>query len=274
MATAMNIDDYDLPEARDLLASFGSHRYGYAVTPNVDHIIRFHDDAHFRELYSDAAYVLLDSRFLAHILSLLRRQRLRVCLGSDLTTAMFKSVIKPLDQVIVVGGTAAQAAQLRQRFDLHSLHHIEPPMQLITNPAAIDWCVDQIEALSPFRFCFLAVGSPQQEIIAQKLKERDIARGLALCVGAAIDFMTGAERRAPLWMQHMGLEWLFRLVQRPGRMAKRYLVRGPRIFLLLPFLKLRLRVRAASPADPKISTSQATAVIADPRTLGPQQTLT
>jgi exopolysaccharide biosynthesis WecB/TagA/CpsF family protein len=274
MATAMNIDDYDLPEARDLLASFGSHRYGYAVTPNVDHIIRFHDDAHFRELYSDAAYVLLDSRFLAHVLSLLRRQRLRVCLGSDLTTAMFKSVIKPIDQVIVVGGTAAQAAQLRQRFGLHSLHHIEPPMQLITNPAAIDWCLDQIEALSPFRFCFLAVGSPQQEIIAQKLKERDIARGLALCVGAAIDFMTGAERRAPLWMQHMGLEWLFRLVQRPGRMAKRYLVRGPRIFLLLPFLKLRLRVRATSPADPKISTAQATAVIADPRTLGPQQTLT
>jgi len=274
MATAMNIDDYDLPEARDLLASFGSHRYGYAVTPNVDHIIRFHDDAHFRELYSDAAYVLLDSRFLARILHLLRRQRLRVCLGSDLTTAMFKSVIKPLDQVVVVGGTAAQAAQLRQRFDLHSLHHIEPPMQLITNRAAIDWCVDQIEALSPFRFCFLAVGSPQQEIIAQKLKVRGIARGLALCVGAAIDFMTGAERRAPLWMQHMGLEWLFRLVQRPGRMAKRYLIRGPRIFLLLPFLKLRLRVRAASPADPKISTAQPTAVIADPRALGPQQTLT
>jgi len=72
----------------------------------------------------------------------------------------------------------------------------------------------------------------------------------------------------------MGLEWLFRLVQRPGRMAKRYLIRGPRIFLLLPFLKLRLRVRAASPADPKISTAQPTAVIADPRALGPQQTLT
>ena len=274
MATALNIDDYDLPEARDLFASFGSHRYGYAVTPNVDHIIRFHDDARFRDLYSDATYVLLDSRFLARILSLLRRQRLRVCLGSDLTTAMFKSVIKPLDQVVVVGGTAAQLAQLRQRFGLHSLHHIQPPMRLITNPSAIDCCLGQIEALSPFRFCFLAVGSPQQEIIAQKLKERGIARGLALCVGAAIDFMTGAERRAPLWMQHLGLEWLFRLVQSPARMAKRYLVRGPRIFLLLPFLNLRLRLRAATPADPKISTGQATAVIADPRSLGPQQTLT
>ena len=130
MITALNIDDYDLAEALDLFTSFGSHRYGYAVTPNVDHIIRFHDDARFRDLYSDASYVLLDSRFLARILSLLRRQSLRVCLGSDLTTAMFRSVIKPLDAVVVVGGTAAQAAQLRQRFGLHSLHHIEPPMQL------------------------------------------------------------------------------------------------------------------------------------------------
>ncbi len=263
MATALNIDDYDLAEASDVFASFGSHRYGYAVTPNVDHIIRFHDDARFRDLYSDATYVLLDSRFLARILSLLRRPSLRVCLGSDLTTAIFRSVIKPLDQIIVVGGTAAQAAQLRQRFGLHSLHHIEPPMRLIANPSAIDQCLCQIEALSPFRFCFLAVGSPQQEIIAQKLKERGIARGLALCVGAAIDFMTGAERRAPLWMQHVGLEWLFRLVQRPGRMAKRYLVRGPRIFVLLPFLKLRLRLRAATPAEAKVSTPQATGVIAD-----------
>lgn len=263
MITALNIDDYDLPEALDLFTSFGSHRYGYAVTPNVDHIIRFHDDARFRDLYSDASYVLLDSRFLARILSLLRRQSLRVCLGSDLTTAMFRSVIKPLDVVVVVGGTAAQAAQLRERFGLQSLHHIQPPMQLITNPSAIDRCLHQIEALSPFRFCFLAIGSPQQEIIAQQLKERGVARGLALCVGAAIDFMTGAERRAPRWMQHIGLEWLFRLVQRPGRMAKRYLVRGPRIFLLLPFLKLRQRLRAAAPADPKIDAGRTTVVIAD-----------
>jgi len=73
-------------------------------------------------------------------------------------------------------------------------------------------------------------------------------------------------------MQHMGLEWLFRLVQRPGRMAKRYLIRGPRIFLLLPFLKLHLRLRPTTPADPKIGTGQAAAAI-DPGSLG-QQTLT
>jgi hypothetical protein len=53
--------------------------------------------------------------------------------------------------------------------------------------------------------------------------------------------MTGNERRAPLWMQRLGIEWLFRLLQNPRRMAKRYLVRGPRIFLMLPRIELRPR---------------------------------
>jgi UDP-N-acetyl-D-mannosaminuronic acid transferase (WecB/TagA/CpsF family) len=95
----------------------------------------------------------------------------------------------------------------------------------------------------------LAIGSPQQEIIAQKLKGRGVARGLALCIGASIDFITGVERRAPLWMQQSGLEWLFRLAQNPRRLAKRYLVRGPGIFMLLPHIELRLRRPTAVPRE-------------------------
>jgi exopolysaccharide biosynthesis WecB/TagA/CpsF family protein len=101
-------------------------------------------------------------------------------------------------------------------------------MNFIRDPLAVETCLRQIEAMSPFRFCFLAIGSPQQEIIAQKLKERGIARGLALCVGAAINFLTGIERRAPLWMQQAGLEWLYRLSRDPRRLWRRYLVRGPK----------------------------------------------
>jgi UDP-N-acetyl-D-mannosaminuronic acid transferase (WecB/TagA/CpsF family) len=63
---------------------------------------------------------------------------------------------------------------------------------------------------------------------------------LALCIGASINFLTGSERRAPRWMQLIGFEWLYRLMNDPRRLAKRYLVRGPRIFLLLPRLKFEL----------------------------------
>jgi exopolysaccharide biosynthesis WecB/TagA/CpsF family protein len=259
MANVLDIDDYDLAEALEIVSGFGIERYGYVVTPNVDHVIRHYQDNEFRDLYRHAAYVLLDSRFLAHTVGLIRRQILRVCLGSDLTTAVLCSVIKPLDTAVLVGGTAAQAEELRTRFQLKALHHIDPPMNFIRDPEAVEACLGEIEAISPFRFCFLAIGSPQQEIIAQQLKERGVARGLALCVGASINYITGHEKRAPVWMQKLGFEWLFRLMQNPKRMAKRYLLRGPRIFLLLPRIELRLRRRPADLIASKVIPSPASA---------------
>jgi exopolysaccharide biosynthesis WecB/TagA/CpsF family protein len=243
----LDIDDYNLEEALRLVSMFGSERFGYIVTPNVDHIIRHYHDSYFRSLYEQAAYVFLDSRFLAHTVGLVKRQVLRVCLGSDLTSAVLGSVIKPLDVAVLVGGSAEQAQTLRERYGLKSLFHIDPPMGFIGDPLAVEACLQQIESIGKFRFCFLAIGSPQQEIIAQKLKERGKVNGLALCVGAAINFLTGIERRAPPWMQEAGLEWLYRLSKNPGRLWKRYLVRGPTIFLLLWRIELRVRQSASLP---------------------------
>jgi exopolysaccharide biosynthesis WecB/TagA/CpsF family protein len=244
----LDIDDYNLEEALTLVSVFGTEHFGYLVTPNVDHVIRHHDDSNFRALYDQASYILLDSRFLAHTVGLVKRQVLRVCLGSDLTTAVLESVLKPLDVAVLVGGSTAQAQLLRDRYGLKALHHVNPPMNFIHNPAAVEACLQAIESIGQFRFCFLAVGSPQQEIIAQKLKERGKVRGLALCVGAAIDFLTGSERRAPLWMQEAGLEWFYRLSQNPRRMWKRYMLRGPRFFFLLWRFELKVRPPTFRPA--------------------------
>jgi exopolysaccharide biosynthesis WecB/TagA/CpsF family protein len=249
MTNVLHIDDYELREARDIAAAFGSDRFGYVVTPNVDHVIRHYYDAEFRTLYAQAAYVFLDSHFLANLVSLLKRRRHRVTPGSDLTATLMSSVIKPDDATVLVGGTAEQAQELRARFGFKSLLHIDPPMNFIQDEKAVEACLCAIEAASPFRFCFLAFGTPQQEIIALKLKERGVARGLALCVGASINFMTGVEKRAPHWIRRSGFEWLYRLVRSPKRLANRYLVRGPRIFLLLPRIELRLRRGAAAPVE-------------------------
>ena len=238
-----DIDDYDLPRFIQVAHSFGQSRYGYAVTPNVDHLIRLHDDAHFRNLYADADYVLMDSRFLNRLLRLLGARALPICTGSDLTQQIFTKA-DANDRVVVIGGTDAQIAMLSNRFKLRNIAHHNPPMGFIRDPRAVDECLSFVETHSPFRFCLLAVGSPQQEIIAQKLRLRGVARGLALCVGASIDFVTGVEQRAPLWMQRTGLEWCYRLTQNPRRMAHRYLIRGPRIFWLLRKTKFVLRSRS------------------------------
>lgn len=241
------LDPYDVPHFTEVAAHFGQSRYGYVVTPNADHLIRLHREPSFRKLYADAAYVLLDSRFISHLLRLTRKLRLPVCPGSDLTASLFDHVILPDDRLVLIGGGGDQAARISERYGLKQLAHFNPPMGFIRDPAALEACLQFIESHSPFRYCLLAVGAPQQEIVAQGLKTRGVARGLALCIGGSINFLTGDEHRAPRWMQRGGLEWLFRLAQAPGRLASRYLIRGPQVFGLLQRTEIILRPAPNSP---------------------------
>lgn len=239
------VDDHDLESFVPLATRFGQTRFGYVVTPNVDHLVRCHEDPTFMQHYRGADYVLLDSRFAARVLRVVKGVRLRVCTGSDLTLALFSRVIAPSDPIVLIGGSTEQVLSLQRKFGLRDVRHHNPPMGFMNNPAAVEECVAFIESNSPFRFCFLAVGSPQQEALAALLSARGKARGLALCVGASLNFITGVEKRAPGWMQQLSLEWLYRLSRNPTRMANRYLVRGPRFFGYLRRAKFTRRSAAA-----------------------------
>jgi exopolysaccharide biosynthesis WecB/TagA/CpsF family protein len=245
------LDDYNLDEFIPVAADFGQEGFGYVVTPNVDHLIRYHEDPVFRSSYDEAAYVLLDSRVLSYAFRIGKGMRTKICTGSDLTARLFHSVIQPNDHVVLIGGDDAQVRLLTDRFGLTNLRHFNPPMGFVRNEESVEACLRFIEANSPFRFCFFAVGAPQQEILAQRVKARGIARGLGFCVGASINFLTGDERRAPRWMQLIGTEWLFRLLLNPARLARRYLVRGPRVFTLLGRTHVRLRPASDSLSLPK-----------------------
>ena len=224
------VDDHDLQSFLPLAERFGQERFGFVVTPNVDHLVRYSEDEVFRGHYKKADYVLLDSRFAAYTLRLVKGIRLRVCTGADLTAALLTSIVKPTDPIVIIGGSAEAARAIGEIYGLTNLAHHNPPMGFAQDLNAIDECLRFIESHSPFRFCFLAVGSPQQEALAALLQARGIARGMALCVGASLNFITGSEKRAPTWIQQMALEWLFRLAQDPKRLARRYLIRGPRFF--------------------------------------------
>jgi exopolysaccharide biosynthesis WecB/TagA/CpsF family protein len=144
---------------------------------------------------------------------------------------MFDRVIKPGDRIAVVGGDDALLASLRSEFPGVILAQHQPPMGLVTNPDARRKAAEFIAHQKP-RFTFLCVGSPQQELIAAEAEKIDGTCGLVLCVGAALDFITGSQKRAPRFAQSLGLEWAHRLMSNPRRMWRRYLVKGPAIFLL------------------------------------------
>ncbi len=157
---------------------------------------------------------------------------LRATPGSDLVAALLDH--PDLDRstpILIVGGGEGLAEAVARRCDLTRVAQIRPPMGLRGNPVALAETVAAIEAVGA-RFVFLAVGSPQQEMIAAAIARRGQTRGTGLCIGAGLEFLVGARRRAPALMRSAGLEWLFRLACEPGRLGHRYLVDGPRIIRL------------------------------------------
>lgn len=219
-----NAQVIDAIRARDPAASFA-----YVVTPNVDHIVRLQRSrSDLWPAYRAAWMTLCDSRILAR---LAHRSGfpLPVLPGSDLTVRMIESVIEPNDRIAILGGGADRVAALTDRYGLNAVAHYEPPMGFINDPAEIDRAA-RFAIQTRARYHFFALGSPQQEMLAYRIARMGGATGIGLCVGASLDFLTGAQVRAPASMQMLSMEWLYRLGSDPRRLWRRYLIDGPEIF--------------------------------------------
>lgn len=79
---------------------------------------------------------------------------------------------------------------------------------------------------------WVGLGSPKQDVWMARYRPA-LDAPLLIGVGAAFDLLSGVKRQAPRWMQRGGLEWLFRLAQEPGRLARRYLVYNPQFVWLV-----------------------------------------
>jgi N-acetylglucosaminyldiphosphoundecaprenol N-acetyl-beta-D-mannosaminyltransferase len=106
--------------------------------------------------------------------------------------------------------------------------------------------VDAIRAAEP-DLLFVAMSSPRKEYFLGE-HGPSLSPVFAMGVGGAIDVMAGETRRAPLWMQKLGLEWLYRLMQEPGRLLRRYASTNFRFAWLVAreWVALRRRPRPAS----------------------------
>ncbi|EDT44015.1 glycosyl transferase, WecB/TagA/CpsF family [Burkholderia ambifaria MEX-5] len=99
--------------------------------------------------------------------------------------------------------------------------------------------VDRIRA-SGAKLLFVAITSPRKEVFIDRWRDR-LGVSFAMGVGGTFDVVAGRVRRAPHWMQTAGLEWLFRVVQEPRRMWRRYLITNTRFVLMLMRAKLGWR---------------------------------
>jgi len=87
------------------------------------------------------------------------------------------------------------------------------------------------------RLLFVAISSPMKENFINRW-QKELGVNFVMGVGGTFDVLAGKVKRAPLWMQKSGLEWLFRVLQEPGRMWKRYLFTNSKFIWMVIKAKL------------------------------------
>ena len=224
---------------RHLLARPAAAPFGYVVTPNADHLVRLAREPGLCHVYAGAELRLLDSRLVQRSARALGLAAPPAVPGSDLTARLLAAVGRS-EPVTIVGLPPEWLGPLAARCGIAPPAHHDPPAGFEHDPQAFARAV-RFVLDHPARFVLLAVGAPRQERLAAAIAATGQARGLGLCIGASLDFLSGRARRAPRWMQHTGIEWLHRLGSEPRRLAGRYLRDDPAIFALL----LRERLAAS-----------------------------
>ena len=202
--------------------------FGYFVNPNVDVVVKTHANPLWQKLINEAWLCVSDSRIL-ELLAKFSGIALPACPGSSLVENIFENVLEPDEVVNIVGGDAELVEIVKQKYGLKNVNFYEPPMGLKDKPDEIEKCAKFLFE-NPARFHFLCVGNPQQMMVANAALKYKGMKGVALCVGASLDFIGGRTKRAPEMLQKLRLEWLFRLLSEPKRLWRRYLVEGPAIF--------------------------------------------
>jgi N-acetylglucosaminyldiphosphoundecaprenol N-acetyl-beta-D-mannosaminyltransferase len=235
----MRVDPTSYEEATEkVLAWAAAGESRYVCVANVHMVMEAHDDPSFRALVNAADLVTPDGMPLVWMLRKLGYpHQERVC-GPELTSRVCAEAARRGVPVGFYGGhpeaLEALVRNLSARFPgLRVVYAYSPPFRPLT-PEEDERVTEEINA-SGARILFVGLGCPKQEWWMAEHKGR--VRAVMLGVGAAFDFHAGRVRQAPVWMQRAGLEWLFRLVQEPRRLWRRYLKHNPR-FLFLAFLQL------------------------------------
>ena len=134
--------------------------------------------------------------------------------------------------IAVAGPTPAQTEALRRCYPGWTFLHIDTPTRLERGTAAWERCIGEASK-AHWHVLLACLSFPKQELFAHDVRAaRQAAGGIIMCVGAAVDFLSGVKPRAPELFQRLGLEWLHRLLTNPRRLWRRYLVEGPKIFAL------------------------------------------
>jgi N-acetylglucosaminyldiphosphoundecaprenol N-acetyl-beta-D-mannosaminyltransferase len=204
-----------------MIAVGGTH---YIVTPNVDFLVKAQRDNDLRKILVRADLVLCDGKpivWASHWLGGALPCRVA---GSDLIPCLLERAAERGWRIFLLGGSPEVASEASRRIAaayplLPEVAHFSPPFRSLEEMNNEE-IFTRVREANP-DIMLVCLGCPKQE---KWIAQHCDAMGVPVMIGAGatIDFLAGTMARAPVWMQRCGTEWLFRLLQEPRRLARRY----------------------------------------------------
>lgn len=201
-------------------------RGGALFTPNMTIARMCAEDQRLQEIFNSADILVCDGMPLIWAGRLAGTKIPERVTGSSLIWSISEAAARSNLGIYLLGGEAGHAdlasTQLTSRIpELEVTGTHSPPFGFERVPGTIDHMIELLRDAGP-AVVFVGLGAPKQEQLIQNLKG-NLPQMWFIACGAAIAMAAGARRRAPRWMQRMGLEWLHRLSLEPRRLAPRYL---------------------------------------------------
>lgn len=239
------VDAVELPEVCARVEQWIERRDGcrYVAVTGMHGIVEAQRDPTFKSILNAADLVVADGMPLVWLSRLRGRPLERRVYGPELMLELCRQTASSPCRHFLVGGAPGVADRaatlLKDRFPgLMISGTCSPPYQPLTEAQDED-LVATINGAAP-DIVWVGFSTPKQERWMYEHRGR-LKAAVLVGVGAAFDIHSGTRRQAPRWMRENGWEWLFRLLQEPRRLWRRYLVYGPQFLFYVALELLHLR---------------------------------
>lgn len=223
-------DDVTMDEATDRIVELAKlrDRPRYVCTGNLDHLAIAEADPEFRRAYEEADLVVADGApvvWLARLAGTPLRERVA---GSDLFWTLGRASAERDVTLFFLGGMEGAAEKARDELDrrypgVKVVGMYCPPFATFATDEEQARIVEKVQAAKP-DILLVAFGAPKQEKWIAKMRDR-LGVPVSIGVGGSFEMASGMLKRAPVWMQKVGLEWAYRFAQQPRRLFDRYVMR-------------------------------------------------
>lgn len=224
--------NYD--EFIERIIELANTKSSYVCVANVHMLIEAYDNLTFADCVNNSDITTPDGMPIAKSMKLLYGLKQDRVAGMDILPDLLKKAEEENIQVYFYGGTDEmqhQTALFIQKSypKLNCVGYDSPPFRPLSETEKIE-TVQRINN-SGAKLVFVALGCPKQEKWMAENKNK--INACMIGIGGALPVMIGTQKRAPIWMQKMSLEWLFRLIQEPRRLFKRYFYTNSKFLVLL-----------------------------------------